>query len=805
MERYVCIHGHFYQPPRENPWLETVEREESAQPYHDWNERITAECYAPNAASRILAPDGRILRILNNYAHISFNFGPTLLAWMERHDPDTYQAVLRADAESRERFGKGSAMAMAYNHPILPLCNTRDKRTQVRWGIADFRHRFGRDPEGLWLPETAVDLETLEILAEHGIRFTILAPHQAAAVRAPGEDAWRDVRGGRIDPRQAYRLSLPSGAAICLFFYDAPIARAVAFEGLLERGEDLAGRLLTSLADPAPPAPLAHIADDGETYGHHHRFGDMALSYALHLIASGDEARLTNYASYLEAHPPTWEVQILENTSWSCAHGLERWRSDCGCSSGFHPDWNQAWRAPLREALDAARDAFAPLYEQAAGRLLRDPWAARDDYVWVLLRRTPEAREEFLARHARGRLEPGQRVRVWKLLEAQRHALLMYTSCGWFFDDISGLEATQILRYAARFLELAREATGQDLEPRFLEILQAARSNLPRWGDGRQVYQRAAKAAAVDLRRVAAHSLILDLFDPGAEECTRHGHRVRMRILRDEEASGRRLRVSEVEVTSLATEETRRFLGAVYHGGGTRLLVGVREADGARDAPLLEGSLGSDEEIQERLRTSYGGELLSFPSLFKDDRARVLQGILRPTVEALEDQVCRVHDDHRELMSRLHEMGIPLPPILQDVTRQVLRLRLERALATDPVALEDIEALLREAEELEIPLEITGLDLAFQAGLERLSRQWREAPLETTRLERLIRLARLIPGLPFSVNLWRVQNDVFLIVQEFWPEQSRRASAGEPAARKWSTLVGELGQTLGLRLEPDPS
>ncbi|MCL6482072.1 MAG: DUF3536 domain-containing protein, partial [Firmicutes bacterium] len=375
MERYICIHGHFYQPPRENPWLEAIEQQDSAYPYHDWNERITAECYAPNAASRILDSEGRIVRIVNNYARISFNFGPTLLAWMEQHAQETYRAVLEADRESRERFGgHGSALAQAYNHLIMPLANSRDKRTQIRWGIHDFVHRFGRRPEGMWLPETAVDLETLELMAEQGIRFTILEPGQARRVRPIGGRTWRDVAGGRIDPTTAYRLRLKSGHSICLFFYDGPIARAVAFEGLLARGENFANRLVSAFNDSRSWAQLVHIATDGETYGHHHLYGDMALAYALQYLEEHRLARLTNYGQYLELHPPTQEVEIFENTSWSCAHGVERWRSDCGCNTGGHPGWNQAWRAPLREALDWLRDTLAPRYEKHAGALLRDPW-----------------------------------------------------------------------------------------------------------------------------------------------------------------------------------------------------------------------------------------------------------------------------------------------------------------------------------------------------------------------------------------------------------------------------------------------
>ncbi|HEY7511185.1 MAG TPA: DUF3536 domain-containing protein, partial [Vicinamibacteria bacterium] len=447
--RYVCVHGHFYQPPRENPWLEAIERQDSAHPYHDWNERITAECYGPNALSRILDGD-RIVRIVNNYARISFNCGPTLLSWMESDAPEVYRGIQDADRESAQRFGgHGSAMAQPYNHMILPLANARDRVTQVRWGLADFRRRFGREPEGMWLPETAVDVASLEVLAEHGIRFTVLAPSQAARVRGKGDTEWEDVANGGVDPTRPYEVPLPSGRAMVVFFYDGPISRAVAFERLLHRGEDFAARLLDGFTEARAWPQLVHIATDGETYGHHHRFGDMALAYALHRLETAAEVELTNYGQYLARHPPACQAEVRENTSWSCAHGIERWRSDCGCNSG-REGWNQAWRGPLRAAFDWLRDALGAPFEARLGELLHDPWRARDDYVELLLDRSAENRERFLAVHGRRELEGEAAVCAVKLLEMQRHLMLMYTSCGWFFDDLSGIETVQVMQYAAR-------------------------------------------------------------------------------------------------------------------------------------------------------------------------------------------------------------------------------------------------------------------------------------------------------------------------------------------------------------------
>jgi alpha-amylase/alpha-mannosidase (GH57 family) len=579
MGRFLCVHGHFYQPPRENPWSEGIEAQESAHPYHDWNARITAECYAPNAAARLFDGRGRIASIVNNYARMSFNFGPTLLAWLQAEAPAVYGAVLAADRASRERFsGHGGAMAQGYNHVIMPLANRRDKETQIVWGQRDFAQRFGRQAAGMWLPETAVDLESLDLMAAHGVRFTILEPHQARRVRAlsPGSQTmpalslaahpaagargsagssgsfgstgalgaagssgsdhaergaprgrhWRDVSDGSIDSTRPYLVKLPSGRRIALFFYDGPIARAVAFERLLESGEGFAGRLLA--AAPAEGHDrLVHVATDGETYGHHHRYGEMALAYALRQIEEGGAATLTNYGEYLAAHPPVDQVEIVENSSWSCVHGVDRWREDCGCRIGGEAGWNQAWRAPLRQALDELRDEIAPLWEAAAGEIFAAPWQARDDYVTVLLDRSPAAVEAFLESHAAGAVPSGaRRVRALALLEMQRHAMLMYTSCGWFFDDLGGLEAVQVLRYAARAAQLADELFGSHAERGLVRRLAWARSNDPRVGSGRDLYEARVLPSRVTAAQVAAHYAVRSLFGDLPNPVRLQGHEV---------------------------------------------------------------------------------------------------------------------------------------------------------------------------------------------------------------------------------------------------------------------------------------
>ena len=364
-KRFICIHGHFYQPPRENPWLETVETQDSAAPYHDWNERICAECYAPNGAARIVNVKNQITRIVNNYARISFNFGPTLLSWLKENAQRTYRMVLDGEGRSRQRNrGHSSAMAQGYNHMILPLANARDRATQIRWGIADYVNSFGAPPEGMWLPETAADNATLEALATNGIRFTLLAPHQCKRIRPlKGDGEWTDTPDATVDTTHPYLLRFASGASIAIFFYNGPVSRAIAFEGLLDSGDNFVARLKSGFKDSAQPQ-LMHVATDGESYGHHHKYGEMALAYALRLLEQDKTVKLTNYATFLEQFPPEFECEIVEDTSWSCVHGVERWRSNCGCNGG-HPGWNQEWRAPLRKALDELRDALIPLSRAA--------------------------------------------------------------------------------------------------------------------------------------------------------------------------------------------------------------------------------------------------------------------------------------------------------------------------------------------------------------------------------------------------------------------------------------------------------
>ena len=801
--RYICIHGHFYQPPRENPWLEAVETQDSATPYHDWNERITAECYERNASSRILDARERIVKIVNNYAAISFNFGPTLLSWLEQRQPETYAAILDADRLSRERFGgHGSAIAQAYNHMILPLANARDQRTQVRWGIRDFEHRFGRKPQAMWLPETAVDIASLEALAAEGIVFTILGPHQALRWRRMGEDDWTE-QAGAIDPTMPYRCNLPSGRSIVLFFYDGPISRAVAFESLLARGENLAHRLLGAFAEGRTHPQLVNIATDGETYGHHHRNGDMALAYAIDYINEQKLSHNTNYGQFLAEVPPTHEVEIVERTAWSCDHRLGRWERDCGCSTGGEDGWNQQWRTPLRDALDWLRDECIVIFEARAAGLLRDPWEARDDYISVVLDRSDDNVERFLARHI---VDGGDRVTALELLEMQRNAMLMYTSCGWFFNDISGIETVQVLHYAARVIQLAEKASGHTLELEFLERVAAARSNLPQRGDGRQIYEREVKPMRIDLRRVAAHYAVASLFDNFAHDDRVYCYRVRQNDFESFRAGRARMAIGSITVTSLITREEASFEFTVIHLGETELTGGVRPASTPEHYEAMKRDLSEDMRVNGissviRVLDEYFAEpLLSIRALFRDQQRRILNLLCDATLSEAESAFHQLHERYDPLMRFHAALGVPLPKVLRTAAEFDVNMQLRRMAAADELPLGDLDSRLRESRDERVALDETTL-MALTHAIERVASDFSRNPDDLGLLECWESLMTIVRDAGVGVDLRRPQNDYYRLKKSVRPVMAANAGNGSSTANRWLQHFDSLGEKLSISPE----
>jgi alpha-amylase/alpha-mannosidase (GH57 family) len=731
---------------------------------------------------------------------------------MQEQDPETYHAILEADRASMERFsGHGSAIAQAYGHMILPLANGRDKRTQVKWGIRDFEHRFGRRPEGMWLPETAVDLDSLEALAEEGIGYTILEPGQAAAVRHSVEHEWRDVTGARIDRGRPYLQRLPSGKTITILFYDGPLSRAVAFEGLLRDGEVFARRLIGAFVEGAIGPRLVHLATDGETYGHHHKHGEMALAWALQRIDEDASVELTNYGEFLERHPASDEVQIIENTSWSCVHGVERWRSDCGCSSGGHPGWHQRWRAPLREALDWLRDTLAPRYEEAVGRFLRDPWLARDAYIDVILDRSRENVDRFFAQHAVRDLTDDERVRVLELLELQRHAMLMYTSCGWFFDELSGIETVQVMQYAGRAVQLARdlfddeEFDDEEIEERFLERLERAESNLPDKKNGRRVYDLHVRPAMVDLKKVAAHYAVSSLFEEYADEQRIYCYDVSRRDERRSEAGRARLIVGQARIRSVITYREATLSYAAIHLGDHNVVGGVRpfQSDEAYRALAddVESAFGHGDfpAVLRKLDEAFAASTYSLKSLFRDEQRRILRRILEESIRRASAQYEQIYDSRAPLMRSVADLGVPAPRPFRMAAEFVMNTRLRRAIAGEELL--EAERLLAAARHEDVELDHVDLSYVAKRALERAAERLAGEPGDFERLERFAALVTFVRRLPFHAPLHGVQNTYWRLLQDVYPALRERAEAGDEAARRWCERFEALGRELQVAVE----
>jgi len=783
--KYVCIHGHFYQPPRENAWLETVEQQESAHPFHDWNTRINHECYAPNAAARIMDAEGWIVKIRNNYNRISWNFGPTLLSWLEENDVDTYSMLLRADKRSRELFGgHGSAVAQVHSHLIMPLCNARDKVTQVNWGIRDFERRFGRYPEGIWLAETAVNTETLEVLASHGIQYTILAPRQAKAIRklvdnsstvlpADGTSVaplpWNNVDEESIDTRQPYWCLLPSGRRIALFFYHGKIAQEVAFNGLLNSGKTFSKRI-TGIFDENDEAQLANIATDGESYGHHHRYGEMALADCLNYVADNNLATLTNYGQFLELHPPKWEVQIHENSSWSCVHGIERWRSDCGCNSG-KPGWHQRWRKPLRDTLDWLRDQLAPIFEREGARLLRDPWAARNDYIEVMLNRSDSAVKAFLKKHARRELSHLEKVIVLRLLESQRFAVLMYTSCGWFFDEISGIETNQILQYALRTMDYTFDVSGQDLLPEFTRRLAAAPSNvLP---NGAESFLRNVVPTRVTLERVAMHFAVASLFEDDPEKLDLFNYTSAVEFFEKIEAGRPQFAAGRLRIRSRLSHAEKTFCFAVLYIGQQHIIGNIsgemlrsqfEEMYARTSQAFRTANMG---EVIGALQEYFGPEKFTLTSLFADEKIKIINTITDSSLAVAEATFRDVFNDNYQLMTGIEEAKLPLPSTWLNIASYVLNADLLNFFeGNDVLDTRNLRRISADIERWHIkrPDEET-LNLAIG---ERVFREIEKIGLDESSLPRVRWLAdvlSIVQEKGLKPSIWRSQNVFYLLTK----------------------------------------
>jgi alpha-amylase/alpha-mannosidase (GH57 family) len=826
MNRYICIHGHFYQPPRENPWLEEIEIEDSAYPFHDWNERITAECYAPNASSRILGSGKEIVDIVNNYSRISYDFGPTLLSWLEKHNPELYAQIILADRESQKRFsGHGSAIAQVYNHIIMPLANTRDKRTEVIWGIRDFISRFNRKPEGMWLPETAVDTETLDILAEQGILFTILSPEQAKRVSSIRNPGWTDVHLGRFDISKPYLCKLPTGRSINIFFFNHGIASEIAFGTLLNNGEEFAHRMVSTFSRQNGTPKLLSIATDGETYGHHHRFADMALAYAIHTIESKHLAEITVFGEFLEKYPPTDEVEIQENTSWSCIHGIERWRSNCGCrtyhaclvsdphihvspardSSPFNPrTWNQKWRTPLRQAMDHLNTSLSELYQKETAHLFSDAWVARDEYITIVLDRSEENLDWFFSRNIERGLSPDKIVKALKLLEIQRNALLMFTSCGWFFDEISGIESVQVMMYACRAMQLVQEVTGVDLEPMFTGMLKNARSNLAESGTGADIYSSYVSTAVVDISRVAFHYAIMSLIKQYPDEATIYTYTIRSVANRQGEAGFLKLITGHAIFSSELTHEDSSLVYAAIHIGDHNFLGGVgayttEETFSAMQNDLWNAFIKSDiPGMIISLNQHFESHSYSLWHLFRDGRREVLYSILQTTLDDVESEYRQIYRRYFSLIRAMKEMHAGPPEALEFPVQYILNHDIKQSLESDTVDLLHLKIAVDEI--VHGHYKPDSRTLSYIAG-GSITWQLKKISLDPKDIERIRDLNivfLLIKPLSLTLDLLRSQDQYFRIRSTLFAHMQEDAEQGDDDAREWVSEFDTLGINLGV-------
>ncbi len=771
-EKFLTIHGHFYQPPRENPWLEAIELQDSALPFHDWNERICKECYNPNSVSRIVDNKNQILDIVNNYQYMSFNFGPTLLSWMEEFAPLTYERIIKADIDSiSEHSGHGNALAQVYNHMIMPLANAHDKETQVKWGIRDFEYRFGRKPEGIWLAETAVDDATLKVLVDNGIKFTILSPYQALKIRKTGDKEWQDVSWGNIDPARSYKYTLKgdSKKSIALFFYDGAISKSVAFDELLKDGNRFIKRLKEGVSETRNYPQLVNIATDGESYGHHTKFGDMALSYVLKIKAEDEGFKITNYAEYLDKYESDYEVDIKQASSWSCFHGVGRWKEDCGCSTGGHPGWNQKWREPLRNALDYLRDELAKVFEAEGPKYFNDnPWAIRNKYIDVILDRNYVTIRKFQKENFKPDLTEEQKVKGMELLEIQRQAMLMYTSCGWFFSEISGIETVQIMKYAARAMQLVARFTNEDFETHFKDILSQAKSNIAEFGTGKDIYERFVKPSVVTAKQIACLWAISSLYQDFEDEEDVYCYTVKRHSYQKVQKGSSNFLVGHIEISSKVTLQKADLMFALMQYAGGDFHCAIKEFSNDAEFNELQATLiktfalNPITEIIRTLDEKFGKEYFTLKDIFIEERKKILQILLKDQLEKFGNTYKEMYDQGKGSIYHMQNLGLEIPKEFKISAEYALSHRYNDLLAgsdgfVEAPIVQQIKDINFEAKRMNITIDKTPSNKNFAkriiTNLNRLTKSF-----EIQQADTIIELFEIVEKLDLQIDISEAQN-----------------------------------------------
>ena len=820
----LCIHGHFYQPPRENPWIEEIEIQESAAPFHDWNERIHTECYQPNTRARVLDERGKITDIVNNFERMNFNFGPTLFSWLEEKHPETYARILEADRMScTAHHGHGNAIAQVYNHMIMPLATQRDKVTQVRWGLYDFKHRFGRDPESIWLPETAVDEETLKVLVDEGIKFIILAPHQAEAVRSLDRMEWQDVSSGRIDPRMPYRCFLQSDGSkyIDIFFYDGAVSKDVGFGDLAFDAKLFANRIEQSKAGFTGDAPLIHTATDGETYGHHKGYGERALAYLLFVEVPKRGLRIVNYGEFLEEYPPRFAVRLKggEGTSWSCEHGVKRWKDHCGCRVGGPAEWTQHWRKPLREAADWLSRELGTLYESNGSQYLKDVWQARDEFVSLILDRSEKNLWRFFERHAKRVLEKKEVVTCLKLLETQRHAMLTQTSCGWFFNDISGIETVQILQYAARAIQLAQEVSQlltpewkgkgegrkSDLEEEFLRRLERAKSNLVQFKDGRGVYEQLVKPRLASLHHVVSYYAITSILGDEKPEEPIQLHSLQLDVLhaRKESFANLALNMGRARARSVITREEHDLVFLALQMGLYDFRCSIKPFTNEAELEDIERELLdglSNLHVVELLRKidGYFGETYyALKDLLLAHRVKIISILTQEMMAKISAVYEHLYDENRKMCDIYQANYLKIPAEIRyaaqhTIRRQIKAMVMELARGGfNAKKAVPLSRLIETGKSFGVELKKDDeLTVYLSDELERRTRSLLKETKQEAALE-CLQIQKLAKRLGLELNLAFSQDHVFELLRS-WRDRRERAGQIPP---KLISAVFELARS----------
>ena len=807
---FLAIHGHFYQPPRENPWLEAIEQQDSAIPAHDWNERVNNECYNPNSVSKIVDSDNKILNVVNNYEYMSFNFGPTILSWMEEFAPLAYERIIKADINSRKAHsGHGNAIAQVYNHMIMPLANERDKQTQVKWGIKDFEYRFGRKPEGIWLAETAVDDETLRVLAENDIKFTILSPYQAQKIKKIDEKTWQDVSWGNIDPARSYRYYIKSapGKFIDLFFYDGAISRSVAFDELLKDGNKFVNRLKDGICTTRNYPQIVNIATDGESYGHHTKFGDMALAYALKLKVKEAGFEITNYAEYLEKYKSDWEVDIKPVSSWSCFHGVGRWCEDCGCSTGGHPGWNQKWRKPLRNALDYLRDETISVYKKYAKKYFKSPDEARNNYINVILDRSSMSVKNYQNEFFIENLTDEEKVKAMELLEIQREAMLMYTSCGWFFSEISGIETVQIMKYAARVIQLMKSFLKKDIETPFLEILSDAKSNIKEFGTGKDIYEKFVKPSVVTIKQIVCLWAISSLYTDFEDEEDVYCYKIKKHTYKTVKKGNSKLVIGHIEIQSKVTLEKSNMIFSLLQFSGGDFHCAIKEYSSNFDdiqKELIRTYLVSPlTEIIRSIDNYFGTEYFTLKDIFIEERRKILQTMSKGKLQIFANTYEAMYNEGKSSMYQMQALGLEIPKEFK-ISAQYVLTKQFNDLFTESKGLLNND-LVQQASDINFEAKRIGIEIDKNPTAQIFSKKIAQNinrlsyALDIQQVDATLELLDCIAKLEIQVDIAEAQNYYFSKIVTNIEELIERISC--QADKDMLLMLFDIGENLNIKME----